>query len=136
MSKMCFILDLLLKMLSCTELSSQMRLLSITSYVTHDLVSSQQSAACWTPPSNWTGPSAVFYQNFDSSDGFVLMERTEAASNSIQIVSGKVRYIVWPITRALTVPMDLFCWKDIKLYHILSLLCVVRYFILVFFLGN
>ena len=31
------------------------------SYVTHYLVSSQQSDGSWIPPSSWTGPSAAFY---------------------------------------------------------------------------
>ena len=35
----------------------------------------------------------MLYQSFDSSDGFVLMEGTEAASNSVPLVSGKVGYI-------------------------------------------
>ena len=61
-------------------------------YVTCYLVSSQQSDGSWIPPSSWTGPSAVIYQNFDSSDGFGLMEGTQAASDSVPLVSGKVKY--------------------------------------------
>ena len=51
---------------------------------------SKQLHGSWDPPSNWTGPSAVFYQSFDSSDGFVLMEGTEATSDCVPLVSGKV----------------------------------------------
>ena len=58
-----------------------------------NLVSGLQSNVNWTPPSNWTGPNAVFYQSFDSSDGLVLMEGTEPTSDCIPLVSGKVGYI-------------------------------------------
>ena len=44
-------------------------------------------------PSGWTGPSAVLYQSFDSSDGLFLKEGTQTASNPVPLVSGKVRYI-------------------------------------------
>ena len=56
------------------------------------LVNSKQSHGNWNPPSNWTEPSAVLYQSFDSSDGFVLMEGTQAKSDSVQLVLGKVGY--------------------------------------------
>ena len=67
------------------------RLLNITIYY---LVSGLQSNVNWIPPSDWTGPSAVLYQSFDSSDGFVLMEGTQPATmNCVPLVSGKVRNI-------------------------------------------
>ena len=47
----------------------------------------------WNPPSSWTGPSAALYQNFNSSYGFLLIEGTQATSNPVPLVSGKVRYI-------------------------------------------
>ena len=59
----------------------------------HYLVPSKQSDVNWTPPSNWTGPTAVLYQSFDSSDGFVLMEGTQTTSNSVPLMSGKVKYM-------------------------------------------
>ena len=118
--------------------------------MTHDLVSSEQSAASWTPPSNWTGPSAVLYKSFDSSDclvlmegkqatsdpvalmsgkvsyhvlyqkfdssaGFVLVEGTQAKSDSAPLVSGKVSYIMLSSIRALTVQIDWFRWKELRL---------------------
>ena len=52
-----------------------------------------QSNGSWIPPSNWTGSNAVFYESFDSSDGFVLMEGTRNTSDSVPLVSGKVNYI-------------------------------------------
>ena len=61
------------------------------SYVTHYLVSSQQSDGSWIPPSSWRGPSAAFYQSFDNSDGFVLGE-THATSDPVPLMSGKVKY--------------------------------------------
>ena len=43
-------------------------------------------------PSEWTGPSAVLYMSFDSSDGLVLMEGNQSAViNSVPLVSGKVQ---------------------------------------------
>ena len=51
------------------------------------------SNGIWNPRSGWTGPSAVLYQSFDSSDGFVLMEGTQNASVPVPLVSGKVSYI-------------------------------------------
>ena len=44
----------------------------------------------WAAPSRWTGPPAVLYRSFDSSDGLVLMEGTEATLDSVTLVSGKV----------------------------------------------
>ena len=35
----------------------------------------------------------MLYQSFDRSDGLVLMEGTEATSDCVPLVSGKVRYI-------------------------------------------
>ena len=64
--------------------------MSITNYY---LVVSQQSDGSRIPPSSWTGSSAVLYQSFDSSDGFVMMEGTQAASNPVPLVSGKVGYM-------------------------------------------
>ena len=75
---------------SPTPFSIQLILLTIRNYYP---VSGLQSNLNWNPPSSWTGPSAVLYQSFDSSDGFVLMERHQAASNSVPLVSGKVKYI-------------------------------------------
>ena len=49
----------------------------------------------WTPPSNWTGRSSAFYQSFDSSDGFILMEGTQNASDPVPLVPGKVSYITF-----------------------------------------
>ena len=58
------------------------------------VVFSKQSNVNWIPSSNWTGPSAVLYQSFDSSEGVILMEKTEpAAMNCVLLVSGKVKYI-------------------------------------------
>ena len=45
----------------------------------------------WNPPSGWTGPSAAIYQSFDRSDELVLKEGTQTTSNSVPLVSGKVR---------------------------------------------
>ena len=59
----------------------------------YGLVSSKQSNGSWIPPSDWTGPCPVLYQSFDSSDGFVLMEGTQATLDSVPLVSGKVSYI-------------------------------------------
>ena len=47
----------------------------------------------WNPPSNWTGPHAVLYQSFDSSDGIILKEGTQNASDPVPVVFGKVSYI-------------------------------------------
>ena len=45
----------------------------------------------WIRASGWTGPGAVLYRSFDSSDGLFLMEGTEAAeTNSVLLVAGKV----------------------------------------------
>ena len=45
----------------------------------------------WIKPSEWTGPDAILYRSFDSSDGLVLMEGTEPAEiNSVPLVAGKV----------------------------------------------
>ena len=53
------------------------------------------SNGIWTPPSNWTGPGAILYQSFDSSDGLELMEGNQsAAMNSVPLVSGMVSYII------------------------------------------
>ena len=56
------------------------------------LVPSKEWHGSWDPPSNWSGPSAVLYQSFDESDGFVLMEGTQATSDSVPLVLGKVGY--------------------------------------------
>ena len=42
--------------------------------------------------SSRTGADAAFYYNFDSSDGFVLMEGTQQMG-SVPLVTGKVRHI-------------------------------------------
>ena len=45
----------------------------------------------WIQISGWTGPDAVLYWSFDSSDGLVLMEGTEATEiKPVPLVSGKV----------------------------------------------
>ena len=56
---------------------------------------STASKGNWNPPSNWTGPSAVLYQSFDSSDGFILKEGTQNASVPVLVVFGKVSYIIF-----------------------------------------
>ena len=53
----------------------------------------KQSNGSWIPPPCWTGPCAVLYLSCDSSDGFVLMEGTQATLDSVALVSGKVEYI-------------------------------------------
>ena len=67
-----------------------------------------QSTESCTPPLSWAEPSAVFYQRFDSSHGFSLMEGTQTTSGSVPLVSGKVRYIVLFSTITFTVQKDLF----------------------------
>ena len=44
----------------------------------------------WNVPTCWTGPKDVFYLNFDSSDGLVLMEGSEEV-NYTPLVIGKVK---------------------------------------------
>ena len=68
---------------SCTKL----RLLSITNYY---LVSGLQSILNWIHSSGWTVPNAALYYSFDSLDGFVLMEGTQATLDFVPLVSGKV----------------------------------------------
>ena len=54
----------------------------------------KQSNGSWIPPSTWTGPHAVLYQGFDSSDCPIFMEVTQPAEkNSVHLGSGKVKYI-------------------------------------------
>ena len=57
------------------------------------LISGKHSDGSWISPSNWTGPCPVLYQSFDSSDGFVLMEGTQATLDNVPLVSGKVRHV-------------------------------------------
>ena len=46
----------------------------------------------WVQASGWTGPDAVLYQSFDSSDGLVLMEGTKVAEiNCVPLLAGKVK---------------------------------------------
>ena len=49
----------------------------------------------WNPPSEWTGPIVVLYEGFDRSDGLVLMEGNEVASDPAPLVPGKVRHILF-----------------------------------------
>ena len=80
-------------MIKCLSEISDLKKLLNYYLVSSQLSDIDQSNGSWIPPSNWTGPSAVFYQSFDSSDGFVLMEGTRNASDSVPLVSGKVNYI-------------------------------------------
>ena len=72
------------------------------------LVSSKQSNGSWIPPSDWTGPCAVLYQSFDNSDGFVLMEGTEAASDPVSLVSGKVGHIKFVFMKIISMKSKLW----------------------------
>ena len=54
------------------------------------VVSSELSNVTWTPPCGWTGPDAVLYQSFDSSEGFILMEGNQTTIRSIPLIAGKV----------------------------------------------
>ena len=47
----------------------------------------------WSPPSDWSGPSAALYRSFDSSDGLVLIEASVLLSN-VPLVTGKVNLLV------------------------------------------
>ena len=67
------------------------------------LVSSKQSDESWVPPPSWTGPSAVLYQSFDSSDGFVLVEGSQATSVPVPLVFGNVRYIGFVFRKIISV---------------------------------
>ena len=63
------------------------------------------SAADWNPPSNWTGPSAVLYQSFDNSDGFILKEGTQNVSVPVPLVSGKVSYIRFVFRKIISIKL-------------------------------
>ena len=47
------------------------------------------SGQIWIPPVDWSGTNAVLYYNFDSSDGFVLMEATQEMG-PVQTLTGQV----------------------------------------------
>ena len=96
--------------LTLTKFSCDTCIITINRYP----VSSQQSDECnqstesTTPQLSRAESSAVFYQSFDNSHGFNLMEGTQTASGSVPLVSGKVRYIVLFSTITFTVQKDLF----------------------------
>ena len=56
------------------------------------VVCSQTSNGLWNAPCEWTGPDAVLYESFDSSEGYVLMEGNAPSEMSISLVSGWVSY--------------------------------------------
>ena len=50
------------------------------------------SSELWIPAVDWTGPAAVLYHIFDSTDRFILMESTEE-KGPVPIVDGQVIWI-------------------------------------------